>query len=53
MLRVKSEQAKLVLQICQNIPSIAKNHNRQAFYDLCQTADLVGGLNLMTRGSEQ
>lgn len=45
MLRVKSAQAKIVLQICSTLPSIAKNHNRQAFYDLCEAVDLVGGLN--------
>lgn len=45
MLRVKLKQAKLVLKICQDLPSIAKSHNRQAFYNLCQTVDLVGSLN--------
>lgn len=45
MLRVKSEQAKLVLQICEALPSIQKSHNRSEFSELCKIVDLVGALN--------
>jgi hypothetical protein len=45
MLRIKSKQAELVLQICEALPPVVKSRNKEQFYELCKLVDLVGDLN--------
>ncbi len=45
MIKLKSEQAKIVLQICETLPAVMKTHNKQQFIDLCKLVDRVGELN--------
>ncbi len=43
ILRLKREQAKLVLKICNNLPLVENNPHK--FYNLCELVDTFGLLN--------